>query len=70
MSPVRGEKAEGSQSFVPDAVGQMSRTVCPSFVSFSGLRMGRPVFRSIPLVELTGPYASADSTSPVARSIT
>ena len=50
---MRGENADGFQSFAPGAAGQMSRTVLPAAASFFGVDgVNRPVFRSTPLVEL------------------
>ena len=68
--PVRGENADGCQSFAPGAAGQMS--LASLFVpgAFEGSLMRRPVFKSTPFVLVMYAYGSADSTCPVARSRT
>ena len=65
MRPVRGLKLLGFQSLAPEAVGQMSFTVTPTWSPSQDWQSVGPVFRSTPFVELTGPYGSADSTWPV-----
>src|ERR1700751_5313798 len=59
MRPVDGENADGFQSLRPDAVGQISCTTVPTFVSLSGFMMGRPGLGSMPRKEWTWAHGPA-----------
>ena len=67
---MRGEKADGCQSLPPGAAGQISRTTLPTPVFLASTSRIRPVWRSTPVETVIGTNGSADSTWPVARSIT
>ena len=47
--PVRGENAEGCQSFMPGAAGQISRTIVPVPGCLTGFGIGRPDLKSKPV---------------------
>jgi hypothetical protein len=68
---VRGDQAVGCQSFAPGEAGQMSRTTSPMRgIPFAGLYFSAPVCRSTPVAGGDVTKGVADSTWPVARSIT
>src|SRR5262245_32753439 len=57
--PVRGEYADGCQSFAPGSAGQMLRTTLPVVGVFSATYCRRPVFKSTPVDVLVNAYGFA-----------
>ncbi|MNI81031.1 hypothetical protein D3C73_1376110 [compost metagenome] len=71
--PVCGLYDMGCQSCAPQKAGWISRAFFSGSFQYSAtfsLRIGRPVFMSMPVAQLIGMKFFADSSSPVARSIT
>lgn len=63
-----GEKVEYSQSFAPNADGQILLVTVPWCVALVGSTVGRPVERLMPLAQLAPLNGLALINSPVLRS--